>query len=1026
MATASRSGRSARWSGCAPGIAETDDAATTRRKLSASVAEFVSDHDERRWIEPRLAHLLGLEAPPPGDREELFAAWRAFFERIAERRAPTVMVFEDLQWADPGLLDFIESMLEWSKSYPILIVTLARPELADRRANWGSGQRSFTAMHLEPLPDPVIAELVEGFVRGMPSENVERIVARAEGMPLYAVETVRMLVDRGALEARDDAYVLVGEVGDARVPETLHALIAARFDALPPEDRALVQDASVVGMSFTVEGLAAVAGRERAGRSHGFASWSARSSWARGRQALPRARPVLVPPGADQGGRLLDALEARPADPSPRGRAPSRVARRRGARRRRRHPLRRSVRRLAGGPGGRCAGRPRPRLAVAGGATGAVARLAGAGDRLRGLALDVTPKGPSGPPSSPPPEAAAMAAHGSTEPRRCTRRRSRSTRSWAIVRPPAGRTAGLYEVLGPLDRRAEAAERMERALEALGEADEGRRGAAVCEDRPGALARPGARGRVGLAERALTIAERLHLNEVMLEGLDAKHQALFNIGRHREARILGRRRARALRRGREHPPPAWTLISIGVYSNEDDPAGALGAMLECADVARRAGDRPTEMVALPNAAEAATELGRWAEADDVLARLEGVELTPMTHAALALCEVILEAHRGDPVRGRATRGERARHGRGRDRPIRTWFRRVRSLVSLLSGDPEEAFEDAMGAVDLDPAGMNTPLAVREAARAGVWSRDPVKLRRVLDAMAAISGGWIDAVRRTAEAGLAALEGRREDAVAGYERALEDWRALECRLDLASCAVDMAHVLAGRGDHARGGDGGASHPHRDRRSRAPRAAGRSDEGVGAGGGPAFLIRPPFGVAPGRRLRSARRDFVDQRSCRRRPRLVSLALVRRQRATGGLRRLLGQAGRACDLRQRHQRVPVEPGALRPGVHVDGLSGEPARLLVLASCRPDQRLGGAGARLRGQVVVGADRARDRRQLLRLVEPTQTAERDGEVRRGGRPVSLVADALMDLVLLAERSLRRLRVARHHLDLAAELVARR
>ncbi len=119
-------------------------------------------------------------------------------------------------------------------------------------------------------------------------------------------------------------------------------------------------------------------------------------------------------------------------------------------------------------------------------------------------------------------------------------------------------------------------------------------------------------------------------------------------------------------------------------------------------------------------------------------------------------------------------------------------------------------------------------------------------------------------------------------------------------------------------------------------------------------------------------------------------------------------------------------MEPGALRLGVEVDGLSCEPARLFVLASGRPDQRLGGARARLRGQVVVGAHGARDRRELLRLVEPTQTTERDGEVCRGGRPVSLVAEAPMDLVFLAERSLSRLRVTRHLLDLAAELVARR
>ena len=117
-------------------------------------------------------------------------------------RARSAMVFEDLQWADPGLLDFIESMLEWSRNQPIFIVTLARPELADRRPNWGSGQRSFMAMHLEPLPDATMAELVEGMRPRRRRRRVERIVERAEGMPLYAVETIRMLADRGVLRAR--------------------------------------------------------------------------------------------------------------------------------------------------------------------------------------------------------------------------------------------------------------------------------------------------------------------------------------------------------------------------------------------------------------------------------------------------------------------------------------------------------------------------------------------------------------------------------------------------------------------------------------------------------------------------------------------------------------------------------------------------------------------------------------------------------------------------------------------------------
>ena len=126
--------------------------------------------------------------------------------------------------------------------------------------------------------------------------------------------------------------------------------------------------------------------------------------------------------------------------------------------------------------------------------------------------------------------------------------------------------------------------------------------------------------------------------------------------------------------------------------------------------------------------------------------------------------------------------------------MRTWFGRESALVHLLGGDPAPAFEAAIEAVELDPSGVNAHYAAREAARAAVWLRDPDRLHRALEAMAPLRGRWIDAVRRTAEAGLAALEGRREDALAGYERALGEWRALDTRLDQAFCAADMAHVL----------------------------------------------------------------------------------------------------------------------------------------------------------------------------------------------------------------------------------------
>ena len=137
----------------------------------------MTDPEERRWIEPRLAHLLGLGDAPPGERGELYSAWRTFFERVAER-GPTVMVFEDLQWADPGLIDFVESILEWSRNHPILVVTLSRPELIDRRPNWGAGQRAFTSLHLEPLSAQAMAELLDGFVEDLPSGFKDKILER--------------------------------------------------------------------------------------------------------------------------------------------------------------------------------------------------------------------------------------------------------------------------------------------------------------------------------------------------------------------------------------------------------------------------------------------------------------------------------------------------------------------------------------------------------------------------------------------------------------------------------------------------------------------------------------------------------------------------------------------------------------------------------------------------------------------------------------------------------------------------------
>ncbi len=233
-----------------------------RTPSAQAVEEWLTDEQERRWVEPRLAALLALEPMPPGSRDELFAAWRTFFERVAER-GPTVMIFEDLQWADDGMLDFITELLDRSRNRPIFVITLARPELNERRPGWSTGLRNLSQMSLEPLDSEQMAEMVRGTVPGISDEATEAIVERAEGIPLYAVETIRMLIDRGDLVAAGDGrYEMRTQIDHLAVPETLHALIAARLDGLGEADRRLIQSAAIVGQSFTAEALAAVVGEQ--------------------------------------------------------------------------------------------------------------------------------------------------------------------------------------------------------------------------------------------------------------------------------------------------------------------------------------------------------------------------------------------------------------------------------------------------------------------------------------------------------------------------------------------------------------------------------------------------------------------------------------------------------------------------------------------------------------------------------------------------------------------------------------------
>jgi class 3 adenylate cyclase/tetratricopeptide (TPR) repeat protein len=248
------------------GIAEEETAQAAAAKLAAGLDRYVTDPVERAYAAIRVGRLLGVSVD--GDsagqlsREELFAGWRLFFERLAAD-APVVLVVEDAQHADSGLLDFLDHLIDWSRNLPIYVLVLARPELDLARQGFGTG-RNRTTLTLDPLDPASMDKLVGALVPGMPAAALAKVTSHAQGIPLFAVETVRSLIDRDIVQPSGGEYRLIGDVGELAVPDSLHALFAARLDALDKEVRRLATDAAVLGTSFSAEALVALSGREDA------------------------------------------------------------------------------------------------------------------------------------------------------------------------------------------------------------------------------------------------------------------------------------------------------------------------------------------------------------------------------------------------------------------------------------------------------------------------------------------------------------------------------------------------------------------------------------------------------------------------------------------------------------------------------------------------------------------------------------------------------------------------------------------
>jgi class 3 adenylate cyclase/tetratricopeptide (TPR) repeat protein len=773
------------------GLVETDAEATTRAKVAEVLAQHVSDPEERRWIEPALLALLGIGSA--AGSEQLFAAWRTFFERLSGS-GTVVLAFEDLHWADSGTLDFVDHLLEWSKSHPILVVTLARPELLERRPDWGAGKRNFTSLHLEPLPEAAMRSLLGGLVPGLPEQTIRAIVARAEGIPLYAIETIRMLVADGRLKEEQGVYVPVGDLTALAVPDTLTALIASRLDGLDPADRSLLQDAAVLGQSFALEALSAVSGVEIG-------------------DLEPRLRGLVR--------RELLGIEADPRSPE-RGQYAFLQALIREVAYNTFAKKDRKVRHLAAARYFEQLGSDELAGALAGhylaahanaaegseaDALAAQARLAlkGAAERAASLgahdqavaflaqALSVT--------TDPADEAELLERAGRSATVAAHHKSAETFLRRALdLHRARGDRLGAARTTASLGRALNSGQQVKAALELLVPAsaefsdlfpdpsvvalDSALAWAYVDNEEP--------RRGIEVAERVLEAAEHGDLVEIMALTLVAKGAALGGIGRRREGIGVIKAAEQVARDNRLSDELARALGVRGFLQGDVDNAGALDAFREGLDLARRAGNRVGLLRLANNLGYTAFLTGDWDEALELLDGQLIDDLEGSDRIALLGNSVIVHSGRGEDV-----------------------SEELSELRGLLYEDPliaTSSVDDAVGNAAIadgrlrdahaawrhlaDQDAINAPEFLYRAARPALWDGDVTAAHTDLAALDAtgVHGSVVELRRMTIRAGLAALEGRQADALGQYREALRGWHDLGLVWDEAMTGLDMAILL----------------------------------------------------------------------------------------------------------------------------------------------------------------------------------------------------------------------------------------
>jgi len=247
------------------GISDGDRPRAAAIRLAAALDELMAPNldrsphaADRAMITAALAQLIGIPVGQPLDREGLFVGLRYFFEHLASLH-PVTLVIDDMSRIDAGLVAWLRYLLDWSSRYPILVVLVARDEDAVA-LGLDRSDRQATVLPLEPLGGQAMTSLVKGFAAGLAAEQMTDIIERADGLPLHAVEIVRLLTERGVI-ASDDQGVVQLSGNELDTPANLDALIALRLESLPPEERRVVGACSVLAPSWSVDAAAAMTGR---------------------------------------------------------------------------------------------------------------------------------------------------------------------------------------------------------------------------------------------------------------------------------------------------------------------------------------------------------------------------------------------------------------------------------------------------------------------------------------------------------------------------------------------------------------------------------------------------------------------------------------------------------------------------------------------------------------------------------------------------------------------------------------------